>query len=169
MKTNLKKALATGLIGLTAFGATAVVPAVAEAQEIEAPSAEEREARRAERSEARAQRIADIAEILGTDAESLQTARQSGQSLADIAAANGVSVDVVIDFLVTSKTEHIQEHVANGDITQEKADEIIANLSERVTERVSAIPGEGTDGERSGRRGRGGFGHRGLGGAQAEG
>ena len=154
---RMKKAIAGGLIGLTALGATAVVPTIAEAQDATELTQEEREARRAERQanrEARrAERVAVLTDALGIGEDVLQAARDAGQSIADVAAANGADIDTVIAAIVDSKTANIQERVDAGDITQEEANEKIAGLAERVTERVNATPGERGDGE--GRRGPG--------------
>ncbi|MEM7093117.1 MAG: hypothetical protein AAF567_08940 [Actinomycetota bacterium] len=165
MTTRFKKAIAAGLIGVTALGATAAVPALASAQ---APgdgtelTQEEREARRAERRAARearrAEKVAVLTDALGVGEDVLQAAREAGQSIADVADANGVSVDSVVTALVDHKAAQIQARVDAGDLTQEEANEKIAGLAERVTERVNATPGERGDGE-----GRG-FGRRGPGG-----
>ena len=155
---RLKKAIAAGLIGLTAFGAVAAAPAVAEAQD-DTPTQEEREARRAERQanrEARrAERIAVLTDALGVGEDVLQAAREAGQSLADVADAQGVPVQDVVDAIVDAKTTRIQEHVAAGNLTQEQADERIAGLEERVTERVNSTPGERGEGRRGHRGPRG--------------
>ena len=150
---GMKKAIAAGLIGLTALGATAVVPSVADAQE--APTEEAREARQEQRAERRAERIAVLTDALGVGEDVLQAAREAGQSIADVAADQGVAVETVVDAIVASKTAHIQEHVAAGDLTQEEANERIAGLAERVTDRVNATPGERGDGERGPRGPRG--------------
>ena len=158
---RIRKAIAGGLIGLTSLGAVAIVPSIAEAQTPDGTelSQEEREAlreeRRAERAERRAEKLAVLTETLDITEDELIAAREAGQSLADVAAAQGVAVDTLVAAIVDSKTDHILEHVAAGDITQEEADEKIAGLEERVTERVNAEPGE------RGERGRRGFGPRG--------
>ena len=160
---GMKKAIAAGLIGLTALGATAVVPNIAEAQE--APTEEARDARRAEHQENRearkAERIAVLTDALGVGEDVLQAAREAGQSIADVAADQGVAIETVVDAIVESKTAHIQEHVVAGDLTQEEGNERIAGLGERVTERVNATPGERGDGERGPRGPRGPRGERG--------
>jgi len=153
---RLKKAIAAGVIGLTALSAVAVAPSIAHAQD-DTPTQEEREARRAERrahrAEHRAERIAVLTDALGVGEDVLQAAREAGQSLADVAADQGVPVESVVSAIVDAKTAHIQEHVAAGDLTQAEADERIAGLNERVTERVNSAPGE--RGERGPRGNRG--------------
>ena len=84
-----------------------------------------------------------VAEALGLTADELQAARAEGQSLADIAAAQGVSTDTVVDAIVDGIEAHLAEEVAEGDLTQAEADERLATAEERATEKVDAAPGEG--------------------------
>lgn len=170
--TRVKKAIAAGLIGLTALGAAGFAPSIASAQDNEAPTQEEREARSAERKadrEARkAARVAVLTEALGVDEDALRAARDAGQSLADVAAAEGVPVADVVAAIVEAKTEKIQAKVGDR-LTQEEADERIAGLEERVTEGVNAARGERGEGHgKRGHRGPGGDrGHRNGAGADA--
>lgn len=84
-----------------------------------------------------------VADALGITTDELQAARGAGQSLADIATAEGVSIDVVVDAIVDDVEEHLAEEVAEGDLTQEEADERLAAAEERATEKVNADPAEG--------------------------
>jgi len=92
-------------------------------------------------------------EALGVDEDALSAARESGQSLAEIAEANGGDIDAVIAILIEHKTDRIQTAVENGRLTQAEADEMIASLEERVTERVNAAPGERGQGRNGRHRG----------------
>lgn len=83
------------------------------------------------------------AQSLGMSADELQTALKGGQTLAQVAADKGVNVQVVVDALVASATNHINEEVASGELTQAEADEKLANVTERVTERVNNPRPEG--------------------------
>jgi hypothetical protein len=83
------------------------------------------------------------AQALGMTADELQTALKGGQTLAQIAESKGVNVQVVVDALVASATNQINEKVASGDITQAEADEKLANVTDRVTERVNNPRPEG--------------------------
>lgn len=143
---GMKKAIAAGMIGLTAFGAVAVAPSIAEAQDAPTEEQSDRQERRAER---KAERIAVLTDALGVGEDVLQAARDAGQSIADVATDQGVAVETVVDAVVESATANIQERVAAGDLTQDEANERIAGLEERVTERVNRTPGERGDGERS--------------------
>ena len=81
-----------------------------------------------------------VAGIIGIDAESLREQLRAGSSLAEIAEANGVDPQVVIDALVAEATEHLALAVENGRLTQAEADERLADLTERTTERVNTAP-----------------------------
>jgi hypothetical protein len=83
------------------------------------------------------------AQSLGMSADELQTALKGGQTLAQVAESKGVNVQVVIDALIASATNHINEKVASGELTQAEADEKLANVTERVTERVNNPRPEG--------------------------
>lgn len=119
----------------------------------------------------------EVLGLLGIDAETLRGEFAAGNSLADVATANGVEVQAVVDQMVAEATDHIAEHVADGSLTQDEADAKLADLEANVTERVNSVPpvrgemgGHGGDhgdghGGRGGRGGRGGHGGPGMGGA----
>lgn len=100
----------------------------------------------------------EVATALGMTDDELRTELQAGNSLAEIAAAEGVEVQTVIDTLIASATERINAKVADGTITQELADARLAEVTERVTAMVN---GEMPFGGRGGRGGPGGPGHHG--------
>jgi len=77
-----------------------------------------------------------LAEVLGTDAQSLGEQLRSGQTLADIADANGVDTQSVVDAIVSGMETRIQEGVDNGHIDQTKADEMLANAETRANDVV---------------------------------
>jgi predicted Rossmann fold nucleotide-binding protein DprA/Smf involved in DNA uptake len=62
--------------------------------------------------------------------------RADDTSLADVAGEQGVEVDALVDALVEAQQERIAQAVEDGDLTQTAADERLADLEERVTERV---------------------------------
>ena len=144
----MKKAIASGLVGLIALGGGVAVAAPgALAQDTDDTTRQEaREARKAERT-------ATITEALGVSADELQAAKESGQSIADIATAQGVDIQNVIDSIVANIQARIDEKVATGDIDADRAAEKSENLEERVTSRVNGERGE--RGERGDRGNRG--------------
>jgi hypothetical protein len=81
-----------------------------------------------------------LAKTLGLSVDELRTQLRDGKSIADIAKAQGVEIDTVIDQLVASATSKLDEAVKNGRLTQEKADAIEAKLREGITAMVN---GEG--------------------------
>lgn len=97
--------------------------------------------------------LTTVAEVLGMDEAEVIDALQSGDTIADLAAANGVDLQEVVDAIVADHQERIDQAVADGVLTEEEAAEKLA----QVTERAEAM----VNGEFEGRRG--GFG-RGFGG-----
>ena len=92
-----------------------------------------------------------IAETLGLEGAELREALQSGQSLADVAAEQGISTDDLVDALVDQAEERVNDALESGRIDEEKAAEILAAAEERAEAIVS---GEFEPGERGfGRRG----------------
>jgi polyhydroxyalkanoate synthesis regulator phasin len=87
-------------------------------------------------------------------ADELHTALDGGQTMAQVAEAKGVNIQVVIDAVVAERTNHINDEVASGELTQEQADAKLAELSQRVTDMVNTPRPEGGD-----RGGKGGHGH----------
>ena len=84
-----------------------------------------------------------VSETLGLTADELKAARDAGQSLADLAIAQGVEVDILVQAIVDDIESHLTEHVSQGDLTQDEADAKLAEAEQRVTERVNTAPGEG--------------------------
>ena len=78
-----------------------------------------------------------VAGLLGIDAETLRTELRAGSSIADIATANGVDVQVVVDALVEEAQGHLDLAVENGRLTDEEAGEKLTDLTERITARVN--------------------------------
>jgi len=77
------------------------------------------------------------AEAIGIEPSALLEALRDGQTMAEVAEANGVAVADVVAAMVAEANEHLAEAVADGRITQEQADERAATLEERITERVN--------------------------------
>jgi hypothetical protein len=58
-----------------------------------------------------------------------------------------VDVQVVIDALVAEAEAHLDEKVAEGGLTQEEADERLAEITEQITDRVNDGGGRGGKGK----------------------
>ena len=85
-------------------------------------------------------RLGAVAKYLGMTPKELRTARQSGRSLAQIAASKGKSVDGLVAAIVAPAKARAAKAVSNGKLTQQRADELIARLTERVKALVERVP-----------------------------
>jgi len=75
--------------------------------------------RRAHRHPRRAAAIRTAAEAIGIDAGELRAALRDGQTIAQVAEANGVDPQDAIDALVARSTERITK-VVNGDTVRQR-------------------------------------------------
>ncbi|MBL6636103.1 MAG: hypothetical protein ISP35_07895 [Ilumatobacteraceae bacterium] len=108
-----------------------------------------------------AQLSATVLDMLGVDAATLREAFAAGQTVADVASENGVDVNDIVSALVDERATHLAEHVADGSLTQEEADEKLADAEAMITERLNTVPSVAFDGGRGhGGKGHGGVGHR---------
>ena len=73
-----------------------------------------------------------------TEAE-LRTALAEGKTLAQVAKDQSVSVNALIDALVTDKAARIAQAVEDGRLTQAQADAMTKDLRARVTDRVNRV------------------------------
>ncbi|MHB1244409.1 MAG: hypothetical protein ACYC1P_13570 [Gaiellaceae bacterium] len=73
------------------------------------------------------------ASFLGVTEAELRSELQSGKTLAEVAKAEGKTVDGLVDALVTAATKRLDEAVADGRLTKAERDEIVASLEERTT------------------------------------
>ena len=97
-----------------------------------------------------------VAELLDLEVSELVEGLRDGQSIADLA---GDQTSAVIDALVSEATDHINAAVENDRLSQEEADEKLADLDERITDMVNGERPEGGNDRRGpGPRGGGFFG-----------
>jgi uncharacterized coiled-coil protein SlyX len=69
---------------------------------------------------------------------------RDGSTLAAIITAQGGDVALVTSDIIAAATERINQAVANGRLTQERADEMLANLPDRVNDLLNGeLRGEG--------------------------
>jgi hydroxyethylthiazole kinase-like sugar kinase family protein len=79
-----------------------------------------------------------VVDATGLDGADIAQQLRDGATLAEIITANGGDVNAVIAEALAVVTEKTNEAVANGDITQERADEILANVETRITEAINS-------------------------------
>jgi len=95
--------------------------------------------------------LAAVVEAIGIPAEDLRAALADGQTLAQLAEANGVDPQVVIDAIVDAGTARIDQQAAQGAITPEQAANRKAHLPERAADYVNNPIDPGRQGQ-AGRR-----------------
>lgn len=106
--------------------------------------------------------LSTAAEALGMSEAELRAALEpEGTTLADVAEDRGVATGTLVDALVQAAEERVAEAVEEGRITQEQADERLADVEERVTERIESTDlgrggGQGPRGDGAFPRGPGG-------------
>jgi polyhydroxyalkanoate synthesis regulator phasin len=77
------------------------------------------------------------ASYLGLTEAQLRTQLESGKSLADVAKAQGKTVDGLVQAFVDAAKKRIDAAVTAGRLTQTQADSILADLKSRVTDFVN--------------------------------
>ena len=82
-------------------------------------------------------RVSELAELVGTDAESLKIALKEGQTLAQIAESNGVDPQTVIDALVAKVNERIDGAVEAGKLTVEEAEAKKSEVATKISDGVN--------------------------------
>jgi uncharacterized protein (DUF433 family) len=92
--------------------------------------------RGAVRRHARRAALGVAAETIGIEPAALREQLRAGKSVAEVAQAEGVDPQQVVDALVTAATERIDAAVAAGKLDADRAATIKDHLDERVTKRV---------------------------------
>jgi hypothetical protein len=85
----------------------------------------------------RGRHLEAAATAIGIEVDALREALRNDQTVAEVAEANGVDPQTVVDALVADVSARIDEKVAEGELTQEEADEKKAELPERMTALVN--------------------------------
>ena len=75
-----------------------------------------------------------VVEALGLEPDAFYAALGDGQTLAQIAEAQGIALETVHDVMLVQAQEHMVEMVDAGYITQEQADEHLAWMRENIAE-----------------------------------
>ena len=78
-----------------------------------------------------------LTDLLGIDAQDLRTQLRDGATLAEIATAQGVAVQEVVDELVGELQERLDNAVADGRFDQAEADEKAADAEAKITHMVN--------------------------------
>ena len=97
--------------------------------------------------------LGTVAETLGLEGSEIREALQNGESIADLAEAQGVDLDSIVDALITQAEERLDAAVEAGRIDEAQAAEMLEAAEEKANDIVNG------EFEFEGRRGPGrGFG-----------
>ena len=80
--------------------------------------------------------LESAAKALGVSEDDLKTALQDGKTIAEVAKDKGVDKQTVIDALVADAKAKTAEAVTDGKLTQEQADERLADVTDKITTMV---------------------------------
>jgi hypothetical protein len=93
-----------------------------------------------------------VADALGMTEDELRDALAGGPSVSDVAAAQGVEVQAVVEAVIADLEARLADRVEAGHITQDRADELLAGAEERVTAFIEGeTPASGGGHRRGGR------------------
>jgi hypothetical protein len=91
--------------------------------------------------------LSAAAAYLGLSEPELKAQLAAGKTLADVAKAQGKSVDGLVSALLADEKKELDAAVAAGRLTQAQADQLLANAEQRITAMVNGtMPGPGTGG-----------------------
>ena len=80
-----------------------------------------------------------LADALGMTSEELYAALSDGQTIAELAAAQGVEMDALVDALVAPRILQLEQAVADGYMTQEQADWMIEMMTTQMAWRLESL------------------------------
>ena len=140
---------------ITAVQAEAVAAVLADGVRPEARPEARLEALSEARSGNNGPNFGAIAEFLGMEVVEFRKALQEYDTPADLAVAKGSSGPQLISYLIDQASQRLDQAVADGKMEQAAADEMLAEVTEKITEIVnSEIPDKagqrGPDGGESG-------------------
>ena len=81
--------------------------------------------------------ISVAADQLGLTVDELLAELEDGRSIADVAEQRGVDAQTIAYAYIAVRTERLDEAVAEGRITQEQADEMLAHVTEEMAEHLN--------------------------------
>jgi hypothetical protein len=79
----------------------------------------------------------NVTALLGLTTEEIQTQREAGKSLVQIAQAQGITEEILVNTIMAEKQTALKAMVTAGTISQEIADLRLAQMRERVQESVN--------------------------------
>jgi hypothetical protein len=87
-------------------------------------------------SDASAACLTVTGKLTGLTVQEIQTERQTGKSLVQIAAAHGVDENTLVNAILNTRTVVLKNAVAAGTITQAQADLMLRNMEQNIRQMV---------------------------------
>jgi lambda repressor-like predicted transcriptional regulator len=84
-----------------------------------------------------------VADLLGMTPREILAERRAGRSLAEIAAARGVDQATLVQTLTSTFKTRLDQAVAAGRLTQERADALLQQAQQRIAEQVTRAEAPG--------------------------
>lgn len=82
--------------------------------------------------------VAVAAEALGMDRTALVAELNTGKTIADVAEAQAVALEEIVDAFIAQRADALNQAVADGRLTQAQADTMLAAMEASVTAQLSA-------------------------------
>jgi len=80
-----------------------------------------------------------VSELLGLTHEEIEAQRHEGKSLVEIAEAQGVSEDALVEAILDARREAVQQRVEDGILTQEQANLILQQMEQRTIQMANRV------------------------------
>ncbi|MGL5514332.1 MAG: hypothetical protein ACRDBM_13995, partial [Sporomusa sp.] len=79
----------------------------------------------------------ELLALLKIDEQTFKAEIEAGKTLVAIAGEHGVSEQVLKDFLIAQKNQHLEDAIKAGRITAEQAEKMKANMDERMSQMIN--------------------------------
>jgi len=82
--------------------------------------------------------VAVAAEQMDMTVQDLVAELQDGKTIAQVGEEKGISPGSIVEAYLAPRAERLEQAVADGRITQEQADQMLATMQERIEERLNS-------------------------------
>jgi len=78
-----------------------------------------------------------VSDLLGLTHEEMETLRHEGKSLVEIAAAQGIDEDTLVEVIMATKRDVLQQRVADDTLTAERVENMLQQMEQRTRQAVN--------------------------------
>ena len=78
-----------------------------------------------------------VSDLLGLTHEEMDTLRHEGRSMVEIAAAQGIDEDTLVEAIMATKRDALQQKVADGTLTAERVENMLQQMEQRTRQAVN--------------------------------